>query len=114
MNCYLNPLPVFSDRYERPFVFWEESRLALIIRHGNRITVIFYEPEPVSCLDEFLESEPEIMIRDYRGRIVASYVPKSRETVVKRDGRELRFKAPGAIKRVVERRFDNDRILSFS
>lgn len=91
-------ISLFDDKFGNPFVFWEETRRILFIRHGHYVTAIFYvlcpriEYDPV-----FLDDEPEILIRDHRGRVVASYIPKKQETIVKRDGREFRFKTPGAM-----------------
>lgn len=107
-----NPTPLFSDHLGNPFVFWLEESFTLIIRHGRNLTVILYEPEPLPDFVEFLESEPEILIRDYRGRVVASHLPESGETVIKRDGHELRFKVPGTPKHVSQERLDNILILS--
>ncbi len=81
---------LFSNKEGRPFVFWDAKCSRLLIRHGKRLTTVYYDGiDALSCKDFLtifkLAGKPEQYLYS-NGRIIASYLAPHNAIVVKRDG----------------------------
>ena len=88
--------PIFESSDGTPFVFWDTQKDQLLIRHGQKFTVIYYDMTTcLSCKTMFtgmqLLKDREVFIYNDNGRIVASFLPQKNVLIVKRDGRYLSF-----------------------
>ena len=82
--------PLFNNKEGQPFVFWDARRSRLHIRHGKRLTTVYYDDTDVFSCKDFLTifklaGKPEQYLYS-NGRIIASYLAPHNAIVVKRDG----------------------------
>lgn len=88
-------VPLFSSADGQPFVFWDGEHSRLLIRHGPRTTVIFYDrTDADSCPGSVIPFQLNPTEEDYiysKGRIIGSYDPTLDSVVIKRDGNFLFF-----------------------
>ena len=101
-----------------PFVFWDPENLRLLIRHGRRVTTVYYDSiDAFSCSDELTifssGGRPEEYLYS-NGRIVASYLKNLGLIVIKRDGEYYTVDAPvRPVGYSVQSAFDTPDIISY-
>ena len=89
---------LFYTQDGQAYVFWDPERDRLLIKHGNYITVVYYdEDDAKSCHTSFTRLRPTGKEEQYiycNGRPVASYLPRFDCIVIKRDGKIFTFDNP--------------------
>ena len=77
------------------YVFWDSERSRLLIKHGDQITVIYFDKIDVkSCQQRISLYGGEEQYIYCNGRPVASYFPRLNTIVIKRDGEVFAFDNP--------------------